>query len=219
MRCGVAERGLCGCAGFVQGVATLRLVGQLIGCGNILADELFQLVFSRGKVSLFGHFPWVFGGLFGQFDDGFDNFFTGVMREQYGAEHDFFRQLIGFGFDHHHCVIGCGNDQIEVAFGNLFVGRVQDILAVQITNARGADGAHERNAADGHCSRGSHQREDIRLILAIIGHDMRDTVDLVIETLRKQRPHRPVNQARNQRFLFGRSAFTLEKATGNTTGR
>jgi hypothetical protein len=32
-----------------------------------------------------------------------------------GAEHDLFRQLLGFGFDHHHGVLGGGDDQVELA--------------------------------------------------------------------------------------------------------
>ena len=52
------------------------------------------------------------------------------MRKQDGTKHNFFRKLIGFGFHHNHRVIGRRNDQIEVAFGNLF-GFVGVLIAVQ----------------------------------------------------------------------------------------
>jgi hypothetical protein len=35
------------------------------------------------------------------------------MREHHGAEHLFFGQLLGFGFDHHHRVLRRGDDEIE----------------------------------------------------------------------------------------------------------
>jgi hypothetical protein len=41
---------------------------------------------------------------------------------------------------------------------------------------------------------------------------------LVAEPRCKQRPQWPVNQARDEGFLFRRTAFTLEKATGNFAG-
>ena len=151
-------------------------------------------------------------------DDGLDDFLTRVMRKQDGTQHDFFRKLIGFGFHHHHGVIGRGNDEVEVAFGNLRVGWVQDIFAVQVTHACCADGAHEWNARNGHCSRCSNKRQYIRLIFAIIAKNLCDSVDFVVETFWEQRTEWTVDQTRNQRFLFGRTTFTLKKATGNTAG-
>ena len=138
------------------------------------------------------------------------------MRKQDGTKHDFFRKLIGFGFHHHHRVIGRRNDQIEVAFSNLFVGWVQNIFAIQVTNACCADWAHEGNARNGHCSRRGDERQNVRLILAIIAKNLRNRIDFVVKTFWEQRTKRTIDQTRNQRFLFGRTTFTLEKATGNT---
>src|SRR4030095_14529698 len=42
-----------------------------------------------------------------------------------------------------------------------------------------------------------------------------DHEDLVVKALREQRPHRAVDEARRQRFLFGRSALALEEAAGD----
>ncbi len=35
------------------------------------------------------------------------------------AEHDLFGKLLGFGFDHHHRVVGAGDDEVELAFLDL----------------------------------------------------------------------------------------------------
>jgi hypothetical protein len=46
-----------------------------------------------------------------------------------------------------------------------------------------------------------------------------DDVDFVVEAFGEQRTDRTVDQAGNQRFLFGRAALTLEKAAGDAAGR
>ena len=138
------------------------------------------------------------------------------MRKQDGTQHDFFRKLIGFGFHHHHRVISRSHNEVEVTFGNLFVRWIQDIFAVQVTHACGADWAHEWNARNGHCGRRGNKCQNIRLILAIIAKNLRNCVDFVVETFREQRTEWTVDQTGNQSFLFRRPTFTLEKATGNT---
>ena len=52
----------------------------------------------------------------------FDDLLDAAMGEHDGAEHLVFRQLLGFGFDHHHRVVGAGDDQVEIAFGDLRSG-------------------------------------------------------------------------------------------------
>src|SRR3546814_16887802 len=51
-----------------------------------------------------------------------------------GAEHDVFRKLLGFGFDHHHRIAGGGDDQVELA-GLHFVQRgVELIFAILVAD-------------------------------------------------------------------------------------
>src|SRR3546814_5884028 len=61
-------------------------------------------------------------------------------------------------------------------------------------------------------------RSHVGLAFAVIAQHLGDDVDLVVETFRKQRTHRPVDQPRNQRFLFGRPTFALEEAARNASG-
>ena len=55
------------------------------------------------------------GGVLGHFDDGVDHRLHAAMREHQGVQHDLFRQLLGFGFDHHQGVLGAGDDEVELA--------------------------------------------------------------------------------------------------------
>ena len=124
--------------------------------------------------------------MFGKFDDRLDDFAAGLVCELNRAEHDFFRKLLGFGFNHHHRVISRCNNQIEFTLSNLFVGRVEDIFAVQITYACAADWAHERHTGKRHCSRCGNHRKHIRLIFAVIAQHLRDAVDFVVKAFWEQ---------------------------------
>jgi hypothetical protein len=136
------------------------------------------------------------------------------MREQTAPSMTSSESSRGFGFNHHHGIAGGGDNQIEIAFGGLFLLGVEDVFAIDITDARSADRAHEGNARNGQRSRSCDHRQNIGLDFAIIAQHLRDDVDFVVETFGEQRTDRTVDQAGNQRFLFGRAAFTLEEAAG-----
>jgi hypothetical protein len=55
-------------------------------------------------------------------------------------------------------------------------------------------------------------------MLEVMAQHGGDDEDLVLEALDEQRPDRPVDQARGQRFLFGRTAFALEEAARDLAG-
>jgi hypothetical protein len=140
------------------------------------------------------------------------------VTENDGAEHDFFGQLVGFGFNHQHGGFGTGDDEVELAALELAQGRAQDVLAVDVTDAGSADRAVERHAGDGQGGGGADQGRDIGIDFRVQRHHGGDDLDFIVETIREQRADRAVDQAAGQRFLFGRTAFALEETTGDTAG-
>ena len=110
----VGERRLGLGAGLVERVRAGRFVGQLVGGGDVLADQVLELRLGGREVGLLGHVPGILGGLLGELDDRLDHLLALAMGEHDGAEHDLFRKLLGFGFDHHHRVMGAGDDEIEL---------------------------------------------------------------------------------------------------------
>ncbi len=141
------------------------------------------------------------------------------MREHDGAEHDLFRKLLGFGFDHHHGIAGGGDDQVEIACLHLLVGRIEDIFALDIADAGGADRAHEGHARNGERGRRGDHRQDVGLVLAVIAQHLGDDVDLVVEALGEEGADRAVDETRDQGLLLGRAALALEEAAGDAAGR
>ena len=78
------------------------------------------------------------------------------------AEHDFLAELVRFRLDHQHGGFGTGDDQVHLRLGHLRLRRVEDVLAADVADARGADRAVERNAGDGQGGAGADQRRDVR---------------------------------------------------------
>ena len=89
-------------------------------------------------------FPLGFAGDLDQLVDRLDDRLHLVMAIDHRPQHDVFRQLVGFGLDHHDGRIGAGNHQIELAGLELRGGRIEQVLAVDVTDASGADRAIER---------------------------------------------------------------------------
>ena len=116
--------------------------------------------------------------------------------------------------DHQNRVAGAGDDEIEVALAGLVEGRIEDVFAVLVADPGGRDRAHEGNAGKGQSGRGGDQRDDVGLVLAVIGEDLSDHEDLVVEALGKERADRVVDEARGQRLLFGGAALRLKKPPG-----
>ena len=158
------------------------------------------------------------GGLLGELDDGFDHRLEVAVAEHHGAEHDVFVQFLGFRFDHQHGVGGAGDDQVELAVGHLVERRVEDVFAIDEADARGADRAHERRARQRQRGRGGDQRQDVRIVLEIVRQRGDDDLRFAAPAIGEQRTDRAIDQAGNQGFLFGRTAFTLEVAARNAAG-
>ena len=92
------------------------------------------------------------------------------------------------------------------------------IFALDDADARGADRAHEGNAGKGQRRRRGDHRQNVRVVLEVIGEDRRDDLRVAAELLGKQRADRPVDQARGQRFAVGQAPFALEIAARNAAG-
>ena len=97
------------------------------------------------------------------------------------------------------------------------VDGIQQVLAVLVTHARGADRTVERHAGNGERGGSAQERGNVRIDLGIDGKHGRDDLHVVVEAIRKQRADRTVDEARGEGFLLGRPAFAFEKAAGNAS--
>ena len=140
------------------------------------------------------------------------------MAEHDGAEHDFFAEFLGFGFNHQNSVGSACNDEIERRFRHFVDMRVEHVVAVDVTDAGACDRAHERDARDGQRSRSRDQSQDVGIVFQIVLQNGDDDLRVVLVAIRKQRAQRAVDQTRGQRLVLARAAFALEIAAGDLAG-
>jgi hypothetical protein len=128
--------------------------------------------------------------------DGLDRDLHLLMAEHHRAEHDLLAEAVCLGLDHHHPVLGAGNDEVE--FGSLEFGRrrIEQVLAVFITDARRTDRSVERHARKRKRRRGANHRGDVGIDLGIEGNHRRHNLHVVVETVREERTHGTVDEAR-----------------------
>src|SRR5690606_38957711 len=96
--------------------------------------------------------------------------------------------------------------------------RVQDVFTVDVADASATDRAHEGYAGKGQGRGGGNHRQYVRIILKVVLDDGDDDLGVVLVAFREERADRAVDQAGNQRFHFGRTAFALEVAAWDLAG-
>src|SRR6185437_557254 len=96
--------------------------------------------------------------------------------------------------------------------------RVEDVLAVDIADARAADRAEERNTRDGERRRRTDQRDHVGIVLEIVAQHGADDLRLVEKARGEKRPDRAIDEARGQHLFLGRAPFALEEAARNLAG-
>ena len=110
-----------------------------------------------------------------------------AMTEQDGLGHHVLGQELGARLDHHDRVPGAGDDEVELRLFELAVGRVDDELAADATDANRTDRARERDLADRQRSRRGDRAEDVGLVLLVGRKDGDDDLDIVLVALGEER--------------------------------
>ncbi len=137
------------------------------------------------------------------------------MAEHHGPQHHFFREFLRFRFDHQHGLVRSRDDEIELALDHLLERGVQHVFVVDEGDAGAADRAHERGAGQRERRGNRDHRHDVGIVFEVVRQDGGDDLRVAAPAVGEQRPDRPVDQPRGERFLFGRPAFALEVAAGD----
>ena len=142
-----------------------------------------------------------------------------LVAEGERFEHLVFADLPASGLDHEHRVLGACDDDLELRGGQLLVRRIRHQLALDQRHPHGAQRAPEGEAGQAERGGGADHGQHIRIIL-VVGRDHQvDDLNLIAETLRKERADRPVDEAAGERLLFVRPALALEETSGDLPAR
>ena len=196
-----------------RGVAIL-LDRNGVGGAQLRLDQPEHFLFQRAFVDDLD-VARLLGGLLGQLDDRLDHRLEMAMAEHHGAEHDVFVELLGFRFHHQHGVGGAGDNQVELGFDHLVERGIEHVFVIGEADAGCANRALERRAGNRQRGGSGDQRQNVGIVFHVMRQHGDDDLGLVAPAVDEQRADRAVDQAGNQRFLFGRAAFALEIAAGN----
>ena len=137
------------------------------------------------------------------------------VAEHNRAEHDFFGQLHGFGFDHQHSRFGTSDHEVHDRIFARGLAGVEHIFAVDVTHAGRADRAGKGHAADAQRRADRDHGCDVGVHFGVERQGVHHDVHFIEKTFREQRADRAVDQAAGQRLEFAGAAFALEEAAGD----
>jgi hypothetical protein len=150
--------------------------------------------------------------------DGIDGDLALLVAEHHGAQHDFLRQLLGLGLHHQHSGFGTRHHQIHLTVLAGGLAWVEHVFPVDITHARRADRAVERDTGDRQRAPTCDHGGDVGIHLGVERQGVNDHMHFVEEAFGEQRTDRTVDQAAGQGFEFAGLGFALEEAAGDLAG-
>jgi len=194
------------------------LGGDAVGPGQVGLGEGANLAAQGLVPGRRGPVPRLGAGLAGECVDGLDGDQHLIVTEDHGAEHDLFRQLLGLGLDHHHGIAGAGDHQIEPGGLQRGAAGVDDVIAIHVADAHGADRPVERHARQAQRGGGAEHGRDVGGHVRVIGMHHGDDLDFVVEAFRKQRAQGTVDQARGEDLMLLGLTLALAEAAGDAAG-
>ena len=127
------------------------------------------------------------------------------------------RDLISSTFDHDTLGFVTDVNKIKITVFALFEGRVDDKLTINTTNANSTDSACEGNIRDTKGSGCAVHAQDISIVNSVSGKHQGNNLSVVEVAFWEKRTQRTVCHTACEDFLFSRTSFTLEVATGKNS--
>ncbi len=200
---------------FAASAGTGLLVADLVSSSQFLTSQRADLGDQRLVLDRCFPVPHRLAGVTHQFVNRVDGNVALLMTEHHGAEHDFFRQLLGFGFHHQHGGFGACHHQIKDGILAGGLTWVEHIFAIDVTHAGGTDRAAEWDATDGQRGADRDQSGNIRINFRVQGQGVDHHMHFVEKSFWEQGANRTVDQAAGQRFKLAGTAFAFEEAAGD----
>ncbi len=200
-----------------------RVASLLLGEGVRLRELRLGLGCNgRGELSVargLAPLPRRLAGLGGQLPDRADSDLHLLVTVHHGAQHYGFGQPLRLGLDHQDRVRGAGDHEVERRALQILRGRVEQVLAVVVADARAADRPLEGHAGETQRCRCAQHRRHVGVDLGVERDHRRDDLHFVIEAFGEEWPDRAIDQPRGERFLLRGTAFALEEAARDAACR
>lgn len=126
-----------------------------------------------------------------------------------------FGNFLGFCFYHHDRIFGPCDNEINVAFFNLFNIRVDQKLTIDPAYDDSANRPVKRYVRQAQCSRRSNHCCNFRRAILIHAHDDVDHLNIVSKTFGKKRTNGSVRQSAGQNRFLTWSSLSFDKTPGD----
>lgn len=136
----------------------------------------------------------------------------GLMAEHDRIEDLFLRCFLRAAFDHHDRFFRAGHCHIHRGCRHLFLGRVDDILAIHASHADTGDRTVPRDIGNADGRRRADHAAQLRCIVIVDREHRRYDMDIISTSFIKQRTDRAIDQTRTQDGRIPRTAFTAKKS-------
>ena len=151
-------------------------------------------------------------------DDGVDELHdltVHLVASNDSIEHSLVVDFICACLDHNDLLRRTDNRKLQVVVLALFMGGIDNDLAVYQSDGNACDRSIPRNVGDRDCDRRSNQSSDIRCTVGIDRHDSHDDSHVVAHILREQGAEGTVNKAGSQNGLLTCAAFSAQETSWN----
>ena len=131
------------------------------------------------------------------------------------VEHHIVGNLVRARLDHADYILVSGHSQVQIALCALGSVRADDDLAVDKAHIDAGNRPVPRDVGNRQRERSADHAGDLRQAVGIDRHDGHDDRTVVAHILREQRADRPVDEARGQDRLVGRTRLALDERAGD----
>ena len=148
-------------------------------------------------------------------DDGADLLDLAVPEFD-GVHHAIFLDFAGPSLDHDDRLGGADHHQIQLAFVDFAVSRIDNELIVQQADAHGSDRSMEGNVGNRQRAGCAIDGGNIGIVVGIGRQYQGDHLGIITKSFGKERANGTVDLAADQDFTFTGAAFALDKTSGNS---
>src|SRR5260370_24206933 len=167
------------------------------------------LEFHRGNFPLFGVYQ------FRQAADRRADLLDLAVGKFNGIDHRFFGDLARPGLNHDNAFGRTYNSDIQLAFFNLFVGGIDDELAVKLAHPYRTDEMRKWDIRNHQSRSGAVDGQHVRIVFSVSRKHNGDDLSIVAESFREKRADGAVDHAAGQNFALAGTAFTLDGTARN----
>ena len=138
-----------------------------------------------------------------------------LVTKQDSLQDNLLRKLICTSLNHHYCITGTSNSQVEIRLLTLFYGRIDNELTINTAYTHASNWSKERNIRYSQCTGCTNHSCNLWSIIMLNRKNGSYNLNIISEALREQRANRTVDKTAAENCRLARTSFSLYKSARN----